>query len=240
MDGLSHMKWWGWGDDGISFTHDDKPELAPFVKDKIGIDLNGGSATVMDFDELDVVAPVLTDELRHALEEAVGEKNVSTDAMDRVTHTYGKSLRDLVRVRRGDLGRLPDVIVFPGSEHEVTTLFEAAMAADAVIIPFGGGTNISGSLEAPRGETRTRDLRRPRPDEHRDRDRRGVGPRPHPGRRARAVARGAAQRPRASPSGTSPTASRTRRWAGGSRPARRACSPTSTATSPTSPAPCAS
>jgi alkyldihydroxyacetonephosphate synthase len=149
------MKWWGWGDDGISFTHDDKPALAPFVKEKIGIDLNSGSAPVMDFDQLDVADPVLPGELRTALEDAVGAKNVSTDPMDRVVHTYGKSLRDLVRIRRGDVGRLPDVIVFPGSEHEVATLFDAAIAADAVVIPFGGGTNISGSLEAPRGETRT-------------------------------------------------------------------------------------
>jgi len=29
-----------------------------------------------------------------------------------------------------------------------------ALSADAVVIPFGGGTNISGSLEAPRNEIR--------------------------------------------------------------------------------------
>ncbi len=42
--------------------------------------------------------------------------------MDRVIHTYGKSLRDLVRVRRGDLGRLPDVIVYPGTEDDVVAI----------------------------------------------------------------------------------------------------------------------
>ena len=47
-------------------------------------------------------------------------------------------------------------------------------------------------------------------------------------------------RPRAGPSATSPTASPTARSAAGSRPGRRACSRTSTATSPTSPAGCAS
>jgi alkyldihydroxyacetonephosphate synthase len=149
------MKWWGWGDEGISFTHEDKPALAPFVLEQIGIDLNSKAPDVPDFDQLDVAAPILTPELRARLEAAVGESNVSIDPVDRVVHTYGKSLRDLVRVRAGDLGRLPDVIVFPGSEHEVASLFEAALEADAVVIPFGGGTNISGSLEAPRGETRT-------------------------------------------------------------------------------------
>ena len=66
----------------------------------------------------------------------------------------GKSLRDLVRQRRGELGRVPDVVVRPAAEAEVTEVLRAALDADAVVIPFGGGTSISGSLEAPRDETR--------------------------------------------------------------------------------------
>ncbi len=72
----------------------------------------------------------------------------------------------------------------------------AALAADAVVIPFGGGSNISGSLEAPADEQRpvvSVDMAPARP---RAGDRRDVAPRPRPGRRVRAAARGAAQRPR--------------------------------------------
>ncbi len=75
--------------------------------------------------------------------------------MDRVVHARGKSLRDLVSQRRGELGRLPDVVVRPGGEEEVEAVLRAALAADAVVIPFGGGSNISGSLEAPAAESRT-------------------------------------------------------------------------------------
>ncbi len=60
-----------------------------------------------------------------------------------------------MRQRRGDLGRVPDVVVRPGDEAAVTEILRAALEADAVVIPFGGGTSISGSLEAPREETRT-------------------------------------------------------------------------------------
>jgi alkyldihydroxyacetonephosphate synthase len=45
--------------------------------------------------------------------------------------------------------------VRPGSEAEVAAVLHAAMDADAVVIPFGGGTNISGSLEAPEAESRS-------------------------------------------------------------------------------------
>ena len=100
-------------------------------------------------------APQIADDLRAALERAVGDAHVSDDPHDRVVHARGKSLRDLVRQRRGDLGRVPDVVVRPGDEAEVSEILRAALDADAVVIPFGGGTSISGSLEAPAAETRT-------------------------------------------------------------------------------------
>jgi alkyldihydroxyacetonephosphate synthase len=52
-------------------------------------------------------------------------------------------LPDLVRSRRGDAGRLPDVVVYPGSVDEVSEIVRIALSANAVVIPFGGGTNIS-------------------------------------------------------------------------------------------------
>ncbi len=151
---MQHMKWWGWGDESTTFDHHDKPALAPFVLDKVGINLDSGSSKVIAFDELEIEPSRLTDELRTALIEAVGDDWVLDSPMERVVHTYGKSLRDLVRIRRGDLGRLPDVVVYPPDEDATVAVLEAALAADAVVIPFGGGTNISGSLEAPRGEQR--------------------------------------------------------------------------------------
>jgi alkyldihydroxyacetonephosphate synthase len=46
-------------------------------------------------------------------------------------------------------------VVRPGEDDEVAAVMRAALEADAVLIPFGGGTNISGSLEAPEDEERT-------------------------------------------------------------------------------------
>lgn len=152
---MQHMKWWGWGDDGVSFTHEDKPDLAPFIQRHLDVDIRTPPAPPLAFEELDVPEPALADELRAALEEAAGSAQVSTDPLDRVVHTRGKGLRDLVRIRAGDLGRVPDVVVRPAGEDAVAAVLEAALEADAVVIPFGGGTNISGSLEAPEAESRT-------------------------------------------------------------------------------------
>jgi alkyldihydroxyacetonephosphate synthase len=152
---MGRMKWWGWGDEEVAFTHEDKPDLGPFLERSIDIRVDGIADRPVGFDELDVPEPAVVPELRAALEAAVGAAHVSTDALDRVVHARGKSLRDLVRHRAGDLGRVPDVVVRPGSEAELEAIVRAILDADAVAIPFGGGTNISGSLEAPAGEERT-------------------------------------------------------------------------------------
>ena len=148
------MKWWGWGDEGLEFSHADKPALAPFIEQAIGVDVRVKGAAPVRFDQLHIPEPNLPIELRSELEEAVGQSFVSSDPLDRVVHSRGKSLRDLIRQRHGELARLPDVIVRPADEAEVTATVQAALRADAVLIPFGGGSSISGSLEASGGEPR--------------------------------------------------------------------------------------
>jgi alkyldihydroxyacetonephosphate synthase len=149
------MKWWGWGDESTAFEHSDKPSLRPFIRRHLEVDIARATAAPVAFDELRVPDASVAAGLERALVAAVGAEHVSGDAMDRVVHARGKCLRELVRTRRGDLGRLPDVVVRPGSEEEVEAVLRAALAADTVVIPFGGGSNISGSLEAPDGDRRT-------------------------------------------------------------------------------------
>jgi len=152
---MTPMKWWGWGEPGVSFTNEDKPDLGPFIARMLEIDVERVTARPIAFEELDVPEPSLGDALRAALETAVGAEHVSSDAHDRVVHARGKSLRDLVRHRSGDIGRVPDVVVRPASEDEVAAVLQAVVDEDAVLVPFGGGTNISGGLEAPDDEGRT-------------------------------------------------------------------------------------
>ena len=152
---MAGMKWSGWGDEGVSFSHEDKPAFRPFVKQQLDLDVARATSGSVGFEELRIPEPSLSPSLRAALEAAVGEHKLSTEAHDRVVHARGKSLRDLVRHRHGDIGRLPDVVVRPGDEQQVATTLRATLEADAIVIPFGGGSSISGSLEAPPAEERT-------------------------------------------------------------------------------------
>jgi alkyldihydroxyacetonephosphate synthase len=136
------MKWWGWGDESVSFTHEGKPELAPFIERALELDVRRPGKPAIAFEDLEIAAATLPAGLRAKLEAAVGAEHVSTDDHDRVVHARGKSLTDLVRQRRGELGRLPDVVVRPADEDQVIALMRAALEADAVVIPFGGGSSI--------------------------------------------------------------------------------------------------
>ncbi len=147
-DVVKHMKWWGWGREGVGFHHEDKPEFAPFVLNAVGLDLHTATPAVEpNFDELKVPRSKATAAFVKELAAIVGAEHVTKDDMMRVVHTYGKSLRDLVRIRGNMILRAPDVVVYPADEAEVQRIVDAAVAADAVIIPFGGGSNIAGSLE---------------------------------------------------------------------------------------------
>ena len=154
MPDVKHMKWWGWGVEGVAFHHEDKPGFRPFVIEAIDLDVDTEPTAALSLDPMTVPRPMISDELVDELADAVGRPNVVSDDADRIVHTYGKSVRDLLRLRAGDIPRVPDVVVYPGSEAEVQLVVDRAVAANAVLIPFGGGSSISGSLHAPPDETR--------------------------------------------------------------------------------------
>ena len=156
MSDVKHMKWWGWGLDGVGFHFEDKPGFAPFVLNAVGLDLlTATKAEEPSFEELKVPKSNAKAALLKTLTGIVGADHVTTDDKLRVIHTYGKSLRDLVRIRNNWIERTPDVVIYPADEAEVQAIVDAAIAADAVIIPFGGGSNIAGSLEPLPAEKRT-------------------------------------------------------------------------------------
>ena len=118
---MKHMKWWGWGEEGVAFGYDDKPAFAAFVKNAIDIDITKSSVAAADLGSLPVPASLAPRDLVASLQAVVGSENVKETTLDRVVHSYGKGLRDLVRIRRGDWGRLPDLVVYAGSEEEIAT-----------------------------------------------------------------------------------------------------------------------
>lgn len=154
IDGVKQQKWWGWGIEGRAYSYADKPKFPPFVREVLGVDITQPAPPVRDFSTLDVPASRLTEQLRADLVRILGEQYVVTDDEYRVVHAFGKGIRDLVRVRRGQLGRVPDAVLYPSCEDEIALIMDAVVAADGVLIPYGGGSNIVAALEASPDEER--------------------------------------------------------------------------------------
>lgn len=67
----------------------------------------------------------------------------------------GHTAKDIFELRSGHVGRVPDVVVWPGSQAEVTAVIAAAEDADVGLIPIGGGTSVSHALSVPGWESRS-------------------------------------------------------------------------------------
>src|SRR5690625_6191791 len=72
----------------------------------------------------------------------------------RVVHSFGRSLPDLFRARHGDFARIVEAVVYPGSEEEIAAVLRIVLEADLVLIPYGGGSCISGSVTPDTTEQR--------------------------------------------------------------------------------------
>lgn len=65
----------------------------------------------------------------------------------RAEHTWGKSYVDRVRGYRGDYSAAPDLVARPRSEREIEHVLEAASREKLAVIPFGGGSSVTGGVE---------------------------------------------------------------------------------------------
>lgn len=152
---VKRHKWWGWGMDDVTFNWRNKPGFNPLAKEKIGIDLTQKPEPVEpQLADHEVPASILGSELQAALEGIVGAENLRVDDDTRVTMSFGRSLPDLFRVRAGLFGRVVDAVVYPGDEDEVAGVLRLAAERNLVVIPYGGGSCISGSVTPDEEEQR--------------------------------------------------------------------------------------
>lgn len=154
MTHVKHQKWWGWGEEGVFFNYQNKPDFAPFVERAIGVKLRPRERDTVVFTDVQVPASQAPQSVLETLEDITGPEHLTMEDELRIVHWAGKSVLELMQTLRNDFQRVPDVVVYPGSEEEVARLVRAAVEHDLVLIPFGGGSSISRSLQADPDEQR--------------------------------------------------------------------------------------
>ncbi|OGU70301.1 MAG: hypothetical protein A2V93_11385 [Ignavibacteria bacterium RBG_16_34_14] len=154
MLNVEQMKWWGWGGENIEFNMDDKPELWPYIKDIVGIEGEVKFTPSFKFDDIELTQQTLNDKFINHVKSFIDPERFKFDKKERLIHSYGKSFRDLWRIRNGIVNASPDCVIYPLSENEILNVIKAALDYDVVMIPFGAGSNIAGCLEANNGSGR--------------------------------------------------------------------------------------
>jgi alkyldihydroxyacetonephosphate synthase len=147
-----HMKWWGWGDEGVGFDSNAHPGLWPYAKAQLGVEEDEADAPHVPIEAVRLREAIRHDGFLAELRLWMRADQISDSRHERVIHAYGKGFRDLFRMRRGMAEGAPDLVLYPESEHDVLMTLRAAARHDVVVIPFGGGSNIAGCLE--RSESR--------------------------------------------------------------------------------------
>lgn len=147
-----HMKWWGWGDVEVDFNSEAHPGFWPFAKSALGIEREIPPTPPLALDAVQLPEAIVNPHFLAELISALDSNQVCDSRYERVIHAYGKGFRDLFRLRRGSAEGAPDLVVYPENENDVLVTLRAAAHHDVMVIPFGGGSNISGCLE--RMETR--------------------------------------------------------------------------------------
>lgn len=147
------MRWWGWGKDGGGeFDSVARPYLWPWVKKVIPI--KDRMAKPVARESIHLPPPIQHLEFLEKLKNRLRPDQLSFDEEVRLCHSYGKSYRDLLRMRMGIVSRSPDLVIYPESHEEVEAIVLLAQEYNICLIPFGGGTNIVGAVEPSEKESR--------------------------------------------------------------------------------------
>ncbi|WP_370616372.1 FAD-binding oxidoreductase [Mumia sp. Pv 4-285] len=133
-----------WGNPEHAIT---LPAATQAALDALGIRPGRAPVDLQDVALPDVVVP---DEARTALAAAVGPAHVSDAAHDRLRHTRGWSTPDILKMRAGDAGDAPDLVVRPGSHDEVVAVLQVCADAHVAVVPYSGGTSVVGGLAPDR------------------------------------------------------------------------------------------
>ncbi len=138
--------WSGWGD------AEQMPVLTEamlaLLRDSLGVPADVRPPVALS--ELSLAPCRLQQSVVSELSAVVGSDHVLSDSESRIRHTRGKSTLDLLRLRAGDAGDAPDLVVLPSLHDEVMAVLGICSEHRIAVVPFGGGSSVVGGLAPDR------------------------------------------------------------------------------------------
>lgn len=119
------------------------PEFYPWVVKEAGFKFGDEKVEQKD---MDIDPPNVNHEFLKALQKENCFNRRSFEKWERIMHSHGASLREVFNLRYGRFERYVDVVVYPSSTEHVEKIVQLADSHNVVIVPYGGGTNVTQAL----------------------------------------------------------------------------------------------
>jgi alkyldihydroxyacetonephosphate synthase len=130
------------------------PRFLPWVREVLQIDVNAKDVNQPHYPTL-IPEPKLAAAFLTDVQSFLSAAQIDKDGEVRLRHGHGHTQEEMYAIKYGRLGRIPDLIVYPENEGQVVQLVEAAKKHNVVLIPYGGGTNVTDALRCDPDEQRT-------------------------------------------------------------------------------------
>lgn len=130
------------------------PRLLPWIRDTLNIALDPQDIHRPSYPTT-IPEPHVSAKFMTAIQTFLSGNQIDSDGEIRMRHGHGHTLEEMFAIKYGQLGRIPDLVVFPETDTQVANLVESARKHDVTLIPYGGGTNVTDALRCHDHEKRT-------------------------------------------------------------------------------------
>jgi alkyldihydroxyacetonephosphate synthase len=132
-------RWNGWGDS--AYEHPISSTAVKYLAEQLGL-----LTSQPDITRSQAVASVPGSRLANMT-------GLDTSAETRLDHARGQSLPDWVNLRSGQISTFPDAVAFPQTSADVRQCIKQAKIHGWKLIPYGGGTSVTGHINPPASDT---------------------------------------------------------------------------------------
>jgi len=126
-----------------TFCNKNMPDVVDFCTKIAHVTFNQKNPIMPN--QLHIAAPPI---INYTFFDAISHKisRISFENNERVMHSYGHTLQEMFKLKYGKFDRYCDVVVYPNSTEQVLSLIKLANEHNVVLIPYGGGTNVTQDL----------------------------------------------------------------------------------------------
>lgn len=130
------------------------PRFLPWVREVLEVNLDSKEIHAPRYPTA-IPESNLSTEFLESVKSFLSPAQIDTNGEIRMRHGHGHTQEEMYAIKYTQLGRVPDVVVYPQTEEQVTKLVEAAKRHDATLVPYGGGTNVTDALRCFPNERRS-------------------------------------------------------------------------------------